>query len=141
MNITSEMVTAEIVGLHVDFEEWFHGTSESLDQVEAVLADGFVFVGPSGMAIDRAGVLGFLEGGKGSNDVVIRIQNVNVAWQRGPLVGVTYEEWQTSSNGGAEQTTGRISTAVLEFDESAPRLFRWLSVHETWLPGQGPSTD
>ncbi len=137
MSPSEEQITAEIVGLHEDFEAWFHGTSASLDSVAAVLGEGFWFVGPAGMPVDRAGVLAFLQGGKGGSDVAIRIENVRVLWRRQDLAGVSYEEWQTTG----DAVTGRVSSAVLEADEVAPRGLRWLSVHETWLPGQAPPDD
>lgn len=141
------MVTDEIVDLHVAFEEWFDGRSETLGRVEAALGEEFTFVGTTGMAIDRDGVLGFLRAGKATNPVTIRIENVTVRWRRGSLVAATYEEWQTAAPtqppeetppGG--ETTGRISTAVFEYDESLPGSLRWLSVHETWRAGHGPTS-
>ncbi len=135
-----EQVTDEVVALHVDFERWFAGSLPTLERVEAVLGDEFFFVGPTGTAVDRTGVLGFIGAAKGAQQVSIRIENVAIRWHRGDLVGASYEEWQTErSAGGSETTTGRLSSAVFEVEPSLPGGLRWLSVHETWLPGAGPA--
>ncbi len=131
-----EMVTAEVAALHVEFQQWMCGEPGSLDRVDQVLADDFHFVGPQGIAIVRADLLSGLHAARGGRLVSIRTQNVAVVWQRGPIVGASYEEWQQTS----EQTTARISSVVFEVADALPGGLRWLSVHETFLPGKGESS-
>lgn len=124
-----DRVEREVVDLHVEFERWFDGTSPSLDRVDASLAPEFLFVGTSGSIVPRSDVLGFLRSARKQQPVAIRIENVQLAWQRGDLVCATYEEWQTRDS----LSTARRSSCVLEVDDAAPGGLRWLSVHETWI--------
>ena len=43
---------------------------------------------------------------------------------------VTYTEWQTGARTYDRPRNGRLSTALMTWAEP----FRWLHVHETWLP-------
>lgn len=128
-----EMVAAEIAALHVEFQQWMCGEPGSLDRVDQVLADDFHFVGPQGIAIARADLLAGLYAARSGRPITIRTENATVNWQRGPIVSASYEEWQQT----VEQTTARLSTVVFEIAETLPGGLRWLSVHETFLPGHG----
>lgn len=124
-----DLVADEVEALHAEFERWFHGTADSLDRVERALAHDFLFVAPSGAVVPRAELLAGLLDARGARPLSIRIENVEVKWQRGDVVAATYEEWQSQ----AGHTIGRQSSVVMERDDAAPGKFRWLSVHETWL--------
>lgn len=134
--LTDSDVEAEIVALHVFFEEWFRGelpqTEVAFARFGDALGDDFVIVSPTGHLSARDPILSAVYDAHGSwpEGNAIRIEAVDVRWRLGGTVLATYEEWQTRD--GA--TTGRLST-VLMSTSSPPR---WLHVHETWLPDNAP---
>lgn len=124
-----ELVTHEIVALHVEFEQWFRGDLENLNRVDVVLAEDFLFVSPRGDVVDRSAVLDGLRSGRGSRELQIRVENPTVRWHSGDVIVATYEEWHVHP----DYTTSRLSTAVLTLDETAPGGLVWRHVHETWM--------
>lgn len=127
--MTLEHITREITDLHVDFEQWMCGRLETLDRVEAALAPDFLFVGTTASVLPRSGVLEFLRAGRGQTQIAMRIEDVELHWQRGDLSYATYVEVQEV----AGAVTRRRSSAVLEQHSAGPIGLRWLSVHETWI--------
>lgn len=132
-----QTIATEIAELHAFFEDWFVGRLPNEDQAFARFADamgaGFEIVSPAGTATGRDDLLAMLRAAHCSSaEGALRIWTDSVS-ARSLGDGLTlarYEEWQES--GG--ETKGRLSSAVLREDSSAPGGFLWLSVHETWLP-------
>ena len=141
----NELVRQEVAGLHQFFQDWSAGVLPDDDASYARFSDamgeGFEIVGPQGQRSDLAVLVDGLRGAHGTaKDAPARI------WTRAETsreVGeglwiATYEEWH-ESRGSAP--TGRLSTALLREDSSAPGGFKWLHVHETWLPDAGPESE
>jgi len=135
--LNEQTIATEIAALHTFFEDWFVGRLPDEDQAFARFADamgaGFEIVSPGGTATGRDDLLAMLRAAYASGaEGALRIwtDNVSVRPLGDGLFLARYEEWQES--GG--ETKGRVSSAVLRTDSSAPGGFSWLSVHETWLP-------
>ena len=123
---------AEVRGLHAFFERWFAGSADSneLERLD-VLDDSFQMIGPDGHLQTVAQVRTAIEAAYGRRSLQIEIRNVLVH----PVAPVgTYEEWQTIDG----RVTGRISSAVMVDDSSAPNGLRWMHLQETWLPDARP---
>jgi hypothetical protein len=118
----------EVCELHAFFERWFAGTSElaELERLD-VLDDAFHMIGPDGRVQTVDQVRSAIKDAYGRGPILIEIRNVRV--HPSASVGM-YEEWQTIDG----QVTGRTSSAVMASDHSAPNRFRWMHLHETWLP-------
>ena len=108
-----EHITREITELHDDFEQWMRGNLESLDRVDAALAPDFLFVGTTASVIPRAGVLQFLRAGRGQTQITMRIDDVELHWQRDALSCATYIEVQEVDG----VVTRRRSSAEFARDE------------------------
>ncbi len=119
----------EIEELHVEFERWFSGESDSLDRVERVLADHFTMVPPSGETVHRADLIAGLKMAKGAVQLDIEIRNPTIRWEGADGLLVSYEEWQTTT----EKSNGRQSTVLFVPDADAPNGLKWVHVHETWI--------
>ena len=135
--LNEQTVPTEIAELHAFFEDWFVGRLPDDDQAFARFADamgeGFEIVSPAGTATGRDDLLAMLRSAHSSSaEGALRIWTDNVTARSvgDGLILARYEEWQEA--GG--ETKGRVSSAVLREDSSAPGGFLWLSVHETWLP-------
>ena len=97
-------------------------------------------VAPEGVTATKAD-LGGMRGAKGSNkDWKIWIRNVKLAVVPGTeckVVSGTYIELQTGATNHGGGTNGRISTPLLQLDDSVkPFGVRWLRLAETWLPAE-----
>lgn len=124
-----QAVTEEIEALHREFEDWFHDRSESLDRVDRSLSADFLFIPPAGAVIPRPELLDGLRAARGTAAYRIGIEDVDVHWRRGALLGASYVEVHRHD----DYTTRRRSSAVFERDDAPPAGLRWLAVHETWL--------
>jgi len=130
----------EIEELHRFFEAWFRGTlppeGEALTRLERALDPDLVFISPAGVRHTTEELLAEIGGAHGSRpELEIRIREPELRWTSGGLLAATYEEWQTELG----DTTGRTSTVVFRRDDQGPNGLRWVHVHESWLPGAGPS--
>lgn len=122
----------EVRQIHAFFERWYAGTAEA-DELERldVLDESFRMIAPDGRSHTADEVCSAIEADYGRRSIQIEIRNV---WVH-PFSPVgMYEEWQTTDG----QVTGRISTAVMVEDPSAPNGLRWVHLHETWLPDARP---
>ncbi|MCZ6861133.1 MAG: hypothetical protein O7I42_12820 [Alphaproteobacteria bacterium] len=135
---------AEIYGLHDFFVDWLTGalpkTGQAFARCAGALAEGFVLIGPQGLATPRKRLLDQLEGAHGVHAeadplFTIRIENPELLHRWEDYALFTYQEWQ---DGGASGTTGRLSTVLFARDSSAPASVAWLHLHETWIDGHGP---
>jgi hypothetical protein len=123
---------SEVRELHAFFERWFAGTADpsELERLDA-LDDTFQMITPDGWLQNCSEVRSAIERAFGRRPMQIEIRNVRV--RAIAPVGV-YEEWQTIDG----QVIGRVSSAVMGNDPSAPNGLRWLHLHETWLPDARP---
>jgi len=129
-------VREEIEALHRFFVAWFSGACaddhalferELLDRLDAE----FMLVPPAGTLLSSDDLTGGIRAAYGSNpDFRIAIRNLRIRhrWDRHLLA--TYEEWQRNARASTPPDNGRVATVLFDVD----RGFRWLHVHETWLP-------
>lgn len=122
----------EVKELHAFFERWFVGSAgrAELERLD-VLDDSFHMIDPDGRLHNVEHVRCAIADAYGRRSMLIEIRNVQV--HPSAPIG-TYEEWQTADG----STTGRISSAVMKSDPSAPNGLRWMHLHETWLPDARP---
>lgn len=135
-------IETDILEMHRFFEDWFTGRCPDDDEtfergVARRLAPAFRIVMPGGTMLDRDGLLGALRAGHGVNGE-FRIEIRDVAGRYldtgHGLVLATYVEWQSDAVNSVPPDNGRMSSAVFERHAGAPNGFRWVHVHETWLP-------
>lgn len=133
----AQLCATEVEELHQFFHDWFVGELADTDEAYARLADAlaedFAIISPSGQVSRRDSLLEQLRGSHASGKergVKIWIRGFEMRHEFGDLAIVNYEEWQEIGN----SRTGRVSTATLQRDESAPSGIKWLHLHETWLP-------
>lgn len=124
----------EVELLHRFFVRWFNGTAESGELEEIFLPrmdDETFFVSPDGYRLQRDGLVSMFEEAHGSNpDFRIAIRDVKLLRELGDTLLITYSEWQRGARASARGENGRVTTALLRRGEP----FKWLHVHETWLP-------
>ena len=127
-------VRDEIDDLHVFFVEWFNGSADPGSYEERFVSrfdQSVIFVGPNGMLLEYEQLMAMMRDAHGSNpDFRIAIRDVTIRQQSGEQLVVTYTEWQRNAKNSDEADNGRLSTAIL----TTTRPFRWLHIHETWLP-------
>ncbi len=139
----NDPVTREIIDLHVFFEDWFRGDCKDTERVfEARLLSrmdiDFYIVLPDGECFYGEKFWPQMRKAHGSNpDFQISLRNFARKLQIGrKTYVVNYEEWQKHALNSKPANNGRVSTAVLVADSSAPNGLRWVHVHETWLPAK-----
>lgn len=136
MSDVETAVRAEIEDLHAFFVDWFAGRAAKSDletRFAAAMDPELVFVSPDGRRLGRADLIGLFEGGHGANpDFRIAVRDVRVLRETGGLALATYTEWQRRAANSARPENGRFTTVLMA--RAAP--FRWLHLHETWLPEQ-----
>ena len=134
-------VAREIIDLHVFFEDWFRGNCNDADRVfkKRLLSRmdiDFYIVLPSGESFYGEQFWPEMRKAHGTNPTFqISLRNFSRKLQIGRKTFVAnYEEWQKNAQNSRPANNGRVSTAVLVTDDSAPNGLKWLHVHETWLP-------
>ena len=112
-------------GFCADEQGWFqHELLQRLDEQ-------FILVPPAGKLLSRDELTGSIKAAYNSNpDFRIAIRNLRIrrTWDRYLLA--TYEEWQRNARASSPPDNGRVATVLFEVDDG----FKWLHVHETWLP-------
>jgi len=133
-------VAREIIDLHIFFEDWFRGNCKDSERVfESRLLSrmdiDFYIVLPDGECFYGEQFWPQMRKSHGSNpDFQISLCNFARKLQIGrKTFVVNYEEWQKNALNSKPVNNGRVSTAVLVTDNSAPNGLRWVHVHETWL--------
>ena len=127
--MTLDRVRAEIEQLHRDFEAWFRDEPQAdFAAIAEAIPPELTFVAPSGETVAPAEILESLEAARGSRDLRIRIENVEVTVDHDDLVIARYEEWHDHPT----HTTTRQSTVVFVRDGERRNGLRWRLVHETW---------
>jgi hypothetical protein len=125
--------------LHALFQSWFRGEgpADAMEQFERSLDPHFRMVTPSGAVLERDALLAHLSHSRAQRPpdhrVATRAEHGVTAGHLAdgtPWVLMHYEEWV----GSGEAQRGRQSSALLVADEHALAGWRWLHVHETWLP-------
>lgn len=137
----ADPLSKEIVDLHIFFEDWFNGSCGNSDEVfqDRLLSrmdEDFFIVLPGGMGIQGSGFWPEFRQLHGTNtEFKISIRNVQQrSCSQGDLLIASYEEWQKDAKYSEPSNNGRLSTAILIKDDSAPNGLKWAHVHETWLP-------
>ncbi len=128
-------VRVEIEELHEFFVEWFNGRADQsvFDEFSARFDSKVHYLGPNGSMLDRAALVGFLSGVRGiATDFRIAIRDVKVQHLSDSHILATYTEWQRHAIFSDRPESGRRTTVVL----SKSKPFRWLHIHETWLPDE-----
>jgi hypothetical protein len=132
MTVASEAI-AEVTRLHDFFEAWYDGeTGRSIGEFRDALDDRFTIVVPGGTVVPRDEIIEAVAGGRGKHGIAIVVENFDVV-DLGTIVLCRYDEVQTQSG----EETRRLSTAVMAPDTDTPGGFRWIAVHETWVPSTG----
>lgn len=137
LRITNDDVAAEIARLHQFFIDWFNGvvpkTTEEFAKFSDATSDEFVMVPPSGAMVGiKQLAQGLFNAHNQRPGLDIAVKKMKVQHQMGDFYLATYEEWQLEK--GETEWKGRVSSALLSVDESAPAGLMWHHVHETWLP-------
>jgi hypothetical protein len=123
-----ESAAQEIVALHDAFSAWIGRGEGEFARFEAAFAEGFTLIQPSGLLLERDGVLAMLRRLRGARgpDFAIACEEIRPLHVAGGLALMHYAERQGASL--------RRSTAL--FRDAAPRPL-WLAVQETWLQAPG----
>jgi putative acetyltransferase len=129
---TNDAWQREIVELHEFFEAWLGGTvpdtDEAYSRFAGVLDHDFTYLGPDGVLLERASLLGGLRKAHGSQPGLrIEIRNPRLISATADLTVAAYEEWQT---GDGSSWSARRSTVVFVSGTV------WRHVHETWMDVQ-----
>lgn len=129
-----DAVREDVADVHRFIVDWFNGSAaqEDLDTALASrLDEGIFYVTPDGHRLDRDDILALFAQAHGSNpDFRIKTRDVHIRHQMGDNLVVTYTELQRGARASANVENARITTVILTRD----RPFRWLHIHETWLP-------
>ncbi len=129
-----EQVRHEIEDVHRFFVDWFNGTADlrSVDDDFAPRMDkGFVIIAPDGGSTGYTDLMAHFRRSHGINQRFrIAIRDVVIRHQLGHHLLATYTEWQTGAQAYDRPHNARISTLLM----TNRQPFRWLHVHETWLP-------
>ena len=130
-----EICRREIEELHQFFQDWFNGdlpeTAVSFARFADVMAPDFEMVSPNGRSVPITFLQPALRHRYNSwQNGRIWIENVRVHWQKGDLLLVVYEEWQSVDG----EENGRLSSVLFQQQPNLPNGLLWLYVHETWLP-------
>ncbi len=126
-------VRIEVEEMHQFFVDWFNGTADQLvfDKFTSRFDSKVNYIGPGGSLLDRNALVGFLGGARGiSSDFRIAIRDVKIQHLSDSHIIATYTEWQRQAIFSDRPENGRVTTVILSKSEP----FRWLHIHETWLP-------
>lgn len=133
--------------MHTFFVAWFKAEIENTDEAfqvaPASMADAFSLITPEGKMMERTLLLQALKDGYGSRNgpevYQIQCREVRILQTLDSTVLAAYEEWQTMG----DTKTARLTSAwfrVVDSTKNHPLGLQWLHVHETWLPGKGPTS-
>jgi hypothetical protein len=131
----ADLAWQEVVELHDFFVAWMHGDESATDfsRAEASIGKEFRMISPDGKMDDRAAVLEWIKGARGSRPSPFTIVALDprTIWAREDAVLLEYTEQQYRDG----QTTRRRSTALFLADPAAPRGVVWRHLQETWMEG------
>jgi hypothetical protein len=134
----AEAATRECYALHDFFDAWLRLDAEgpdTIDRLERALDAEFRLVGPDGQVRDRAAVIAWIAGARGSRGAAFRlaVSDCRVVWQGEAAVLLEYVETQY----GFGAASKRLSTALFRQEPSAPCGVVWRHLQETWLQAPG----
>lgn len=134
MSSLEQDVREEVELLHRFFVRWFNGTAERAELGETFLPrmdEETFFVSPDGQRMERDGLVAMFDAAHGANpDFRIAVREVRLLREIGDTLVITYSEWQRGARASARSENGRVTSALLRRGQP----FKWLHVHETWLP-------
>lgn len=124
----------EILELHEFFESWLNGSiplnENEIKRVDSCLTNDFKLISPSGDTYDKPTLISGINSAHGSRKGVnVKIKNINGQTLTDDLCLFLYEEWQVT----LQMQRVRLSTAIFQYDETAPNYVSWLHLHESWL--------
>ena len=137
----TERVRTEVETLHSFLERWLNGSMPksredfNRDFVDCVDAE-FINVQPAGVSLSASELIEPIFNGHGASpDFRMRVRNVAIrrTFDNDNVVLATYDEYQRGARNSALAENARASTALM-LDRGNARRFRWLHIHETWLP-------
>ncbi len=136
LEISNEDIAAEIRRLHQFFIDWFNGvvpkTEEAFKSFRSATAADFSIIPPSGELIPiEALSQGLYNAHNQRPGLDIDVRKMTIQHKMGDFYLATYEEWQLEK--GDSEWKGRVSSALLSKNASAPAGLMWHHVHETWL--------
>jgi hypothetical protein len=143
MNALAEAAAREVVALHDFFGAWLRpdpAAPQDIARLEQALAPEFRLIGPDGVIRDRAAVVGWIAGARGSRGPAFRLETSDsrVIWQSAEAVLLEYVETQYGHVQSASgQSTRRLSTTLFCRAPSAPCGIVWRHLQETWLQANG----
>ena len=134
MSELEQAVCDEVEYLHRFFVDWFSGTVDE-KEVDRVLVprldDETFYVTPDGHRLGGPDLVAMFRHAHGTNpDFRIEIRDVKIMRTFGDYLLVTYTEWQKGARASENPDNARVTTVLLERTQP----FRWLHIHETWLP-------
>ncbi|HEY8006362.1 MAG TPA: hypothetical protein VIE66_06095 [Methylocella sp.] len=137
--IDAGAIEREAIELHGVIESWFAGTrprtAESYKEFADLLAPDFTSVSPDGLSSSRDMVVSGLEAAYGAYPgITVEIRRFAFIASSTELGVARYEEWQFHP----ARTSARLSLVVMRRDADTRHGWRWLALHETWLPGGVP---
>lgn len=134
MSELEDDIRNEVEDVHRFFVAWFTGAAAEadLDTVFVPRLDEQVFfISPDGRRLARDGLLAMFRGAHGNNpDFRIAIRDVKILRDVGDHLVVTYTEWQKGAKTSRQSDNARFTTLLI----TKAQPFRWLHIHETWLP-------
>lgn len=132
-------IEREVVELHRVIEGWLAGrlsrSSQAFAAFADLLAEDFTVLPPDGTVVSRENVLYGFEGAHGAlPGVAVEIRAFRFI-DSGAEIGVArFEEWQQH----VSNSNARASLVAMRRDPIARHGWRWLALHEAWLPGGAP---
>jgi hypothetical protein len=139
-SVLEAALAEEIRRLHRFFVDWFSGScprsSQSFQEnFGDYLAPDFELVQPNGERVDRAAILSGIEAAYGVNpDFRIQIRKPRLVSREGPLLAVSYEEWQKGARNTSPPDNARSALGLLRLCDGPEPRFLWLQLQETSLP-------
>ncbi|HVM83151.1 MAG TPA: DUF4440 domain-containing protein [Candidatus Binatia bacterium] len=136
MDPLADLAVRETMELHDFFGRWLRPDADAprdIARLDRALAPEFRLIGPDGGIRERAAVLAWIAGARGSRggDFRIEVSHCRPAWQSAEAILLEYVETQY----GSGKTTRRLSTALFGRAPSAPCGVVWRHLQETWLQG------
>lgn len=131
MSVTKQ-IEAEIVNLHVAFEQWYNNLMPKSDlekEIGGRLANLFYIVFPDATKQKRTEFLAMLEKDHGNSiGFRIEIRDVHIEQIDTKTFLATYEEWQYWETASVEADLKIRTSSVLQMVDKNPQ---WISIHET----------
>ena len=124
----------EVVSLHEFFVAWYDkntADATDFDRFDKVMGQGMQMIPPSGDMLERDAIVSYVRDNRAAfdGDYAIEIADVELAWEAGNAVVVTYIEKQERRG----VKTARRASALFVESSSAPSGVEWRHLHETWM--------